>query len=203
MTVLWRDSDPLILASQSATRKNLLCAAGIPFEIRTASIDERAREAELVARGAGPREVALDLSRAKASKVSAEMPSRLVLGADQVACLNGRLFGKASDSAAARSQLMAMQGRTHELHSGCCIMRNTDILFETVSTAWLSCRNFSAQFIETYLARTDGSGTAATYQIEAFGAHLFDHIEGDHWTILGLPLLPILKFLREEGSLLS
>jgi septum formation protein len=203
MTVLWRGSAPLVLASQSSTRQNLLCAAGIPFEIRSASIDERMLEAELVARGAGPREVALELSRAKASKVGAEMPGRLVLGADQVACLDGRLFGKASDSAAARSQLVAMQGRTHELHSGCCITRGTDILFETVTTAWLSCRNFSADFIENYLAQTEGSGTAATYQIEGLGAHLFDRIEGDHWTILGLPLLPILKFLREEGSLLS
>ncbi|MCI0598345.1 MAG: Maf family protein [Beijerinckiaceae bacterium] len=203
MTGLWRGKEPVVLASQSRVRKDLLLAAGIPFEICAAAIDERGVEAPFVACGAGPGDIALQLARAKTLKVSSEKPGRLVIGADQLLCLEGRLFGKPVDRAAAVRQLQALSGRTHELHSGCCAARENRILFETVCIARLRCRYLSPHFIETYVAHAGNLDSAGVYQIEGLGIHLFDVIEGDHTTILGLPLLPLLKFLREEGSLLS
>lgn len=201
MTGLWR-GDPLVLASQSRVRQDLLTAACIPFEIQAAAIDERGIESALKASGADASGVALQLSRAKAVKVSSEKPAKLVIGADQVLCLDERLFSKPVDRAAAVSQLQALSGRTHELYSGCCAVRESRVLFETVSVARLRCRKLSPQFIETYLDQAGGFDSVGVYRIEGPGIHLFDAIEGDHSTILGLPLLPLLKFLREEGSLL-
>jgi septum formation protein len=203
MTGFWRGTAPLVLASQSAARQGLLGAAGIPVEICPAAIDERAIEAPLVASGAGADDVALRLSRAKALPVSGKKPNRLVVGADQTLCLEGRLFGKPAGRAAAKAQLEALSGRSHELYSGCCVARENALLFETVGVARLSCRRLSQAFIDAYMAQADILGSAGVYRIEGPGIHLFDAIEGDHATILGLPLLPLLKFLREEGSLLS
>ena len=131
--------------------------------------------------------------------------SRLVVGADQTLCLEGRVLGKPADRAAAAAQLAALSGRTHALYSGCCIVRDNSVLFETVCVARLSCRRLSPAFIEAFMAQADDVllGSAGAYQLEGLGIHLFDAIEGNHATILGLPLLPLLKFLREEGSLLS
>jgi nucleoside triphosphate pyrophosphatase len=205
MIELWRGAAPLVLASKSAARQRLLAAAGVPFEICAALIEERMIEAPLLASGAEAGAVALHLSRAKALHVSAKKPDRLVIGADQTLCLDGRVLGKPAGRAAAAAQLHAMSGRAHELHSGCCAVRGNAILFETVCVARLSCRQFSPAFIETYVAHAGDSllSSAGVYQLEGLGIHLFDAIEGDHATILGLPLLPLLKFLREEGSLLS
>jgi septum formation protein len=204
MTALWRGTAAL-LASKSAARQRLLTAAGIPFETCAAAIDERAIEAPLVASGAGARAVALHLSRAKALHVGSQNPDRLVIGADQTLCLDGRVLGKPADRAAAIAQLADLSGRTHELYSGCCITRENAILFETVCVARLSCRRLSPGFIDAYVAQAGDSvlSSAGAYQLEGLGIHLFDAIEGDHTTIMGLPLLPLLKFLREEGSLLS
>jgi septum formation protein len=203
MTGFWRGTAPLVLASLSPTRQCLLSSAGIPVEICAAAIDERGIEAPLVTSGAGGSDVALHLSRAKALSVSGTKPERLVMGADQTLCLEGRLFGKPADRAAAMAQLEALSGHTHELYSGCCVARENAILFETVGIARLSCRRLSPAFIDAYMAQADVLGSAGVYRIEGLGVHLFDVIEGDHATILGLPLLPVLKFLREEGSLLS
>ena len=205
MTALWRGATPLVLASKSAARGRLLAAAGIPFEICGAAIDERAIEASLVGEGAGANAVALHLSRAKALLVSAQYPGRLIVGADQTLCLESRVLGKPADRAAAAAQLAALSGQIHELHSGCCIARDKIILFETVCVARLGCRSFSPEFIENYVALAGDAvlESAGSYQLEGLGIHLFDRIEGDHATILGLPLLPLLKFLRQEGSLLS
>lgn len=205
MTGFWRGTAPLILASQSPARQGLLAAAGIPFEVCAVPVDERGLEAPLVASGANAAEIALHLSRAKALGASAQKPGRLAVGADQVLCLDGRLFGKPADHSAAIAQLQAMSGRTHELHSGCCAARGSRVLFETVCVARLSCREFSRTFIDAYVAQVGDTllGSAGAYRIEGAGIHLFDAIEGDHATILGLPLLPLLKFLREEGCLLS
>jgi septum formation protein len=205
MTGLWRGSGPLLLASKSTARQRLLAAASIPFEVCSAAIDERALEAPLLASGAGASAVALHLSRAKALHVSAKMPGRLVTAADQTLCFDGRILGKPADQAAALVQLAAFSGRTHELHSGCCVARENIVLFETVCMARLSCRQLSPAFIETYVMQAGESllSSAGAYQLEGLGIHLFDAIEGDHTTILGLPLLPLLKFLREEGSLLA
>jgi nucleoside triphosphate pyrophosphatase len=203
MTGFWRSTAPLLLASQSPARQALLSAAGIPVEICDAAIDERGIEAPLVASGAGAGDVALHLSRAKALPVSGKKPDRLVVGADQTLCLDGRLFGKPAGRTAAKAQLEALSGRTHELYSGCCVARESALLFETIGVARLSCRWLSPAFIDAYMAQADVLGCAGVYRIEGPGIHLFDTIEGDHATILGLPLLPLLKFLREEGSLLS
>jgi septum formation protein len=203
MTALWRAGAPLVLASQSRARQAMLANAGIPFEAFGAAVDERAIEAELLASGAAPDQVALQLSRAKALRISAKLPGRLVMGADQLLCLEGNIFGKAVDRPAALSQLQKLSGQMHDLHSGCSVVRDGSLLFETVSVARLSCRALSQDFIETYLSVASGLDGAGSYQIEGLGVHLFDTIEGDHWTILGLPLLPLLKFLREEGFLLA
>ena len=205
MTGFWRGTAPLVLASQSLARQGLLSAAGIPFEIYGAAIDERGIEAPLVASGANAADIALHLSRAKALRVSGGKPGRLVIGADQTLCLEGRLFGKPAGRAAAMAQLGALSGLTHELYSGCCVARENTLLFETVGVARLSCRRLSPAFIDAYMTNVGDAllGNAGAYQIEGPGIHLFDAIEGDHATILGLPLLPLLKFLREEGSLLS
>jgi septum formation protein len=205
MTGFWRGTAPLVLASQSLARQGLLSAAGIPFEICAALIDERGIEAPLVASGANAADIALHLSRAKALPVSGEKPGQLVIGADQTLCLEGRLFGKPGGRAAALAQLEALSGRTHELYSGCCVARENTLLFETVGVARLSCRRLSPAFIEAYMMNVGDAllDSAGAYRIEGPGVHLFEAIEGDHPTILGLPLLPLLKFLREEGSLLS
>jgi septum formation protein len=205
MTGFWRGTAPLVLASQSLARQGLLSAAGIPFEVYAAAIDERGIEAPLVASGANAADIALHLSRAKALPVSGEKPGQLVIGADQTLCLEGRLFGKPDGRAAAMAQLEALSGRTHELYSGCCVARENTLLFETVGVARLSCRRLSPEFIDAYITNVGDAllGNAGAYQIEGPGIHLFEAIEGDHATILGLPLLPLLKFLREEGSLLS
>ena len=203
MTGFWRGTAPLVLASQSLARQGLLSAAGIPFEICAAGIDERGIEAPLVKSGANAADIALHLSRAKALPVSGEKPGRLVIGADQTLCLEGRLFGKPGGRAAAMAQLEALSGRTHELYSGCCVARENTLLFETVGVARLSCRRLSPAFIDAYVALAGDLGSAGVYRIEGPGVHLFDAIEGDHATILGLPLLALLEFLREEGSLLS
>ncbi|MGH6863655.1 MAG: Maf family protein [Methylocella sp.] len=203
MTGFWRGTAPLVLASASPARQGLLSAAGIPFEICAAAIDERGIEAPLVAAGANARDIAVHLSRAKALPVSGEKPGRLVIGADQTLCLDGRLFGRPAGRAAAMAQLEALSGRTHELYSGCCVARGKTILFETVGAARLSCRRLSPTFIEAYLTEVGDLSSAGVYRIEGPGIHLFEAIEGDHATILGLPLLALLKFLREEGSLLS
>ena len=205
MTGFWRGTAPLVLASQSLARQGVLSAAGIPFEIYAAAIDERGIEAPLVKSGANAADIALHLSRAKALPVSGEKPGRLVIGADQTLCLEGRLFGKPGGRAAAMAQLEALSGRTHELYSGCCVARENTLLFETVGVARLSCRRLSPAFIDAYMTNVDDAilGSAGVYRIEGPGIHLFDAIEGDHATILGLPILPLLKFLREEGSLIS
>ncbi|MDQ6867007.1 MAG: Maf family nucleotide pyrophosphatase [Pseudomonadota bacterium] len=205
MTGFWRGTAPLVLASRSPARQRLLSAAGIPLEICAAVIDERGIEAPLVTSGANAADIALHLSRAKALPVSREKPGRLVIGADQTLCLEGRLFGKPAGRAAAMAQLEAFSGRIHELYSGCCVARGNTLLFEAVDVARLTCRRFSPAFIEAYMTKAGDAllGNAGAYRIEGLGIHLFEAIEGDHATILGLPLLPLLKFLREEGSLLS
>lgn len=205
MIELWRGAAPLVLASKSPARQKILASAGLPFETHAAAIDERATEASLAALGAGPDTVARHLSRAKALHVSAKMPDRIVIGADQTLGLEGRILGKPADRPAAIAQIEALSGRIHALYSGCCIARENTILFETLDIARLSCRKLSPAFIETFTAQADDAllGSAGAYQLEGLGIHLFDAIEGDHATILGLPLLPLLKFLREEGLLLS
>jgi septum formation protein len=198
---LWLAAEPLVLASRSKARRALLAAAGIPVEARPADLDEKAVAARAGARP--PPEVAVLLARAKALEVAHAMPGRLVLGADQMLVLDGQIFSKPADRAAARAQLVALRGRTHVLHSGLAVARDRDVVFACVAEARLTMRAFSDNFIDTYL---DTAGAAVTesvggYQVEGIGIQLFERIDGDHSTILGLPLLPLIAFLRRQGCL--
>ena len=201
MSSFWSDPHPLVLASQSAARRTLLASTGIPFETQAAEVDERALEADFD--GAEPAGIAAHLARAKALAVSALRPDRLVIGADQVLAQGTRLFYKPETREGAARQLEALSGRGHELHAAVCVARGGAVLFEAVPIARLTCRPFSPAFIEHYL---DSAGdvvlrSVGAYQAEALGIHLFERIEGDHATILGLPLLPLLAFLRAGGHL--
>ncbi len=200
---MWLASDPLIVASRSATRRALLEAAGVELVVVPADIDERGLEDQ--ARSQAPGAVASLLAREKAAVVARLHPGRLVLGADQVLALGEQRFSKPADRAAAKTQLLALRGRSHELHSAIVFIEDAAVVFEHVGVARLTMRRFSEPFLEIYL---DTVGTAATasvgaYQLEGLGVGLFERIEGDYFTVLGLPLLPALEFLRRRGCLPS
>jgi septum formation protein len=198
---LWLAAEPLILASQSKVRRALIEAAGIPVETRPAHLDERAIERQ-VASG-DPAEVALTLAREKARTVAAMSGPGIVVGCDQTLALGQQRFSKPVDRAAARAQLMAMRGKTHHLHSAVAVCRNGAVTFNHVTAAQLTMRGFSEDFLDAYL---DAAGnlvteTVGAYHLERIGIHLFEKIEGDNFTILGLPLLPLLEHLRQQGAL--
>jgi septum formation protein len=198
---LWLADKPLVLASKSASRHALLQGAGIPIEVLAADIDERGIEAK--ANLADPGAVAALLAREKAIAVSVQQPGRLVIGADQTLALGQRRFSKPADRTTAREQLKALRGQTHALHSAVAIVRDGKPVFEHCAVARLTMRAFSDGFLESYL---DAAGDAVTasvgaYQVEGLGVQLFERIEGDHSTILGLPFLPVLAALRREGVL--
>jgi septum formation protein len=200
---LWLASDPLLLASRSAPRRTLLEAAGVPVELHPADIDERSLEA-----GAGaavPQDIAALLARAKASVVAGLRPGRLILGADQTLALGTERFAKPADRAAARAQLRGLTGRTHELHSAITFVQDSTVLFEYVGSARLKMRALSDRFLDQYLDTVGDAATASVgaYQIEGLGVQLFERVEGDYFTILGLPLLAALDFLRRRGCLTS
>jgi len=198
---IWRGQQKLILASQSRARKMLLENAGLDFEALPADIDERA-----VQRNSGlsaPGEIASLLSREKALFISRQRPGQYVIGADQTLALGQRMFSKPSGRAQAAEQLGLLAGQVHELHSAVAVARDGKVLFADVSVARLTMRRLSNGEIDAYL---DAAGEAVTtsvgaYQLEGLGVHLFERIAGDHFTILGLPLLALLAFLRGEKLL--
>jgi septum formation protein len=198
---LWLAEKPLLLASKSESRRALLAGADIPLEILPADIDERA--VEVRAATTAPGEVAVLLAREKARAVSGLRPGRLVLGADQTLALGGRRFSKPASLAVARDQLKALRGATHELHSALALARNDAIVFEHCATARLTMRAFSDAFLDAYVAAAGPAVMASVgaYQVERSGIQLFERIDGDHSTILGLPLLPLLQYLRQAGCL--
>jgi septum formation protein len=198
---LWLAERPLLLASKSESRRALLSAAAIPIEVLPADIDERAIEAQAVL--TAPAEVAALLAREKARAVAASRPGRLVLGADQTLALGQRRFSKPANLAAAREQLTALRGRTHELHSALALVRGGTIVFEHCETARLAMRAFSDGFLDAYVAAAGPAVMASVgaYQVERLGIQLFEQIEGDHFTIMGLPLLALLQYLRQAGCL--
>jgi septum formation protein len=198
---LWRGKYPLILASQSRARQALLANAGIDFEAVPADIDER--EIQQASGLSTPGDIAALLARRKALSVSLRQPGRFVVGADQTLARGARLFAKPAGPAQAAEQLRALAGGSHELHSAVAVARDGEILFEGVFIARMTMRQLGEPEIVAYL---DAAGEAVTtsvgaYQLERLGVHLFERVEGDHFTILGLPLLPLLAFLRSERLL--
>jgi septum formation protein len=198
---IWRGAKPLILASQSSARQTLLAGAGIAFEAIPAGIDERA--IQQISGLSSPGEIAALLAREKAISVSSHRSGRFVVGADQTLALGGRLFSKPGGRAQAAEQLRALAGCTHELHSAIAVACDDKILFADVVVARMTMRPLDDDAISAYL---DAAGETVTtsvgaYQLEGLGIHLFEHIEGDHFTILGLPLLPLLAFLRSRQLL--
>jgi septum formation protein len=200
---LWSGAPPLVLASQSATRRAMLETAGLPVEPVSPDIDERALETAATSSGINANEVAIVLAREKAMAVSARMPGRTVIGADQTLTLGSRRFHKPASLLQAREKLLALRGRTHVLHSAVVVAQDGLVLWGEVDEARLTMRDFSEAFLDEYL---DAAGdtvltSVGSYRIEGLGQHLFERIEGSHATILGMPILPLLDFLRREGAL--
>jgi septum formation protein len=196
---IWRGSRPLILASQSQARRMLLANAGLGCEAIPAAIDERAIQQRSGMQG--PAEIAGLLALEKARAVAATYPGRVVLGADQTLALGDRLFNKPPGRAEAAAQLRALSGKTHELHSAVALVGDGGTLYQGVSVARMTMRHLSEHSIEQYLEAAGAAVTTSVgaYQLEGLGVYLFERIEGDHFTILGLPLLLLLPALRERA----
>ena len=189
----------IVLASKSASRRTMLGAAGVEFEVRPAAIDERSLEAGLD--GAGPGEIALALAEAKA--LSVDGGGKPVLGSDSVVAVEGRRFSKPASRAQAVDHLRFFSGRAMELHSAAAIAHNDAIRWHTVSKATLKVRELSDEFIDKYLTAEwpEVSQCVGVFRIEALGPQLFESIDGDMFTVLGMPLLPVLSALRELEEL--
>ncbi len=200
---------PLILASASISRAKILQNAGLNFRQVPSDIDERAIEAQLaseaeVANEAYPEKLALSLAEAKALAVSRDNPDALVIGADQVMACGGDILHKPETLEAAREQLMHLRNRTHSLFSGICIAAGASIEWRHFTRADLVMRDFSDAFLDAY-CRAEGETmlrSVGSYRVEGPGIHLFSAIRGDLHTIMGLPLLPLLGYLREAGKLM-
>jgi septum formation protein len=193
-----------VLASKSAARRAVLTGAGVPFDVAVAGVDEDAVKASLLAEGASPRDVADALAELKAIRVSRARDG-FVVGSDQTLEFDGKLYDKAGDLAAARERLKLLRGKPHKLHSAVVVAKDGAPIWRDLSTATLTMREFSDDFLEAYLA-TEGAealGSVGCYRLEGPGAQLFSAIEGDYFAILGLPLLGLLDFLRQHGALAS
>ena len=196
-------AERIILASGSPFRKAMLEAAGVDIDVVPATIDERAVEKTLEGTGATPEDVAQVLAEAKALDVSERHPGRLVLGCDQTLSLGDELFHKPADMEGARRHLLTLSGKTHQLNSAAVLARNGEALWRHVGIASLTMRKLEPAFIGRHLARvgTKALNSVGAYQIEGEGIQLFEKIEGDYFTIVGLPLLAVLKELRELGAI--
>ena len=195
------DGERLILASKSAARRAVLTDAGVPFTVQVADVDEDA----LKTPGVDPVELAVELARAKALAVSRHDAEAWVLGADQTLAFDGGLISKAPTLAAARERLVAMRGRTHQLHSGAALARNGQVVWSGVDTVEMKMRDFSDAFLDAYLTAEAEALLACvgSYRLEGLGSQLFEAVEGDYFTVLGLPLWPVLAELRRAGVILS
>lgn len=196
-------ADRLILASRSAARRSILANAGVSFSVQPADVDEDAvKAAHNPADATG---LAVELAQIKALAVSRHDAEAWVLGADQTLAFDGGIVSKAVSQDEARARLMAMRGRVHQLHSGSALARNGQIVWSGVDTANLRMRAFSAAFLDAYLA-SEGEALLAcvgSYRLEGMGAQLFEVVDGDYFTVLGLPLWSVLKELRRAGVLRS
>jgi len=191
----------LILASASLSRRQMLQNAGLDFAIETSGVDEDEIKLSLSAEKATPRDIAETLAELKAQRVSKRHPEAMVIGADSTLACNGRLFDKPPTVEAARQQLRVLAGQTHELHSSVVVAKGGVRLWHCSEHARLTMRPLPDPFLDAYLARAGEAvtGSVGAYQLEGVGAHLFTKVEGDYFTILGLPLLPLLSFLAGHG----
>ncbi len=198
-----RPSETVYLASASATRARLLDAAGIPVVAEPAAVDEEEIKAAFHAERRSAADCAAALAEAKAARISARHPEALVIGADQMLDCNGVWFDKPVDLAHARAHLLALRGKRHALISAVAVLRRGAVLWHTVDRAELTMRPFSDEFLHHYLvaAGDDALTSVGAYRLEGLGAQLFERIDGDFFSILGLPLLPLLDFLRGHGAL--
>jgi septum formation protein len=194
---------PVILASASSARRAMLTDAGVAFTVVPAEVDETAIREALTAGNAAidPCDIAEVLARAKALSVSELNPGAIVVGADQVLACEGEIYAKAPDAAAARKALLKLRGKAHMLHSAVAIAEHGEVTWDFSATAHLTMRDFSLAFLGEYASRAGPALTSSVgaYQLEGLGLQLFERIEGDYFTILGLPLLPLLAELRHRG----
>ena len=191
----------LILASASSSRRQMLQNAGLDFTVETSGVDEDEVKLSLATEKATPQDIAETLAELKAKRVSMRRPEAMVIGADSTLACNGRLFDKPPTMAAARAQLLALAGQTHELHSSVVVAKGGVRLWHCNERARLTMRSLPDAFLDAYLARAGEAVTSSVgaYQLEGVGAHLFTKVDGDYFTILGLPLLPLLSFLGGHG----
>jgi septum formation protein len=204
--VIQRPDPPLVLASASAARRAVLAAAGLSFTAEAAAVDEAAIKESARAEGIPAGEAATMLAEAKARRVARRAPDdALVIGADQILVRGGAWFDKPADTAAARAQLLALRGETHELATALVCWRGGERVWGHVATPRLTMRAFSDAFLDAYL-QAEGEAVLSSvgaYRLEGLGAHLFAAVRGEHAAVLGLPLLPLLGFLRGHGVLLG
>lgn len=195
----------IVLASGSATRQTMLRAAGVDFRVLALPVDEDGVKQSLRQETDRPSRVAETLAEMKAARVSAKCPGEIVIGADQMLDCDGMWFDKPADRVAAGDQLRLLRGKTHRLTSSVVALRDGQRLWHHTDEARLTMRRFSDAFLDAYLDQAGAVVSAAVgaYQLEGLGAQLFMAVEGSHFTILGLPLLPLLDFLRENGELTS
>jgi septum formation protein len=193
----------IVLASQSAPRAAILAGAGLTFEAVASGVDEAPLKAASQAEGAAPRVVARRLAAAKAQAVSRTQPDAFVIGADQTLELDGALYDKVDSLAEARTRLQLLRGREHELHSALAVAKGGRVVWRFTESPRLTVRDFSDAWLDGYLARGGETllGSVGCYLLEGEGAQLFERIWGDYFAVLGLPLLPLLGFLRGEGAL--
>lgn len=193
----------IVLASGSATRLSMLRDAGVDVSVEKPQVDEASIIESLVAEKARPRDIADLLAEMKAVKVSGRRSGAFAIGADQVLSVESQVVQKATDMVEAKRQLLMLRGKTHVLSSAVCVARDGSAIWREVREARLTMRDFSEAFLDSYLAQAgeDILGSVGAYQVERLGIQLFSRIEGDHFTILGLPLISLLDFLRVQGLL--
>lgn len=197
------NAEPLILASASKARATMLKDAGVLVETEAARVDEATIKASMLAEGYPPRDVADALAEAKARKISDKLPGALVLGSDQILIHEGQIFDKPQNMDDARRQLRSLNGTSHRLLSAAVMIRNGEVTFRHIQTVKMTMRKFSDAFLEDYLTAEGEAllSCVGAYRLEGRGAQLFSHIDGDYFTVLGLPLLPCLDHLRIQGIL--